>query len=50
MSQSCCHGYISYHGFSHNRLKYAGDNFVRHSGDTNDFAKSQSMLIMKLLN
>ena len=23
-------------------LKYAGDNLVRHSGDTNDFAKSQS--------
>ena len=25
------------------RLEYAGDNFVRHSGDAREFAKSQSM-------
>ena len=25
------------------RLEYAGDNFVRHTGDAREFAKSQSM-------
>lgn len=26
------------------RLKYAGENFVRHTGDVKEFAKQQSIL------